>query len=373
MSISTEFFDVIVAGAGPAGSACATFLGRAGLRVLLVDRGISRPWQPAEILAPATVQLLRCHDLLEVAIDDRYGVCRGVYGLWQNDPAFVDYELLACDAGVAVNRRVFDDKLVELATTAGVRRLTDASLDRAVRDKGGAWVVTVTTANGPISIRASVIVDAGGRIGRDVSSPSSKRRYFDGLLAMACPIRLPRSRYQIMLLEADVQGWWYCTSDAEGDGAAVYLSDSDLIPRSPRDRDAFFRARFLASRLIRNKLFTLPDVLDLRIIDARTSRRTPFRTDASVAIGDAAYAVDPLSGGGIRRAVETALHASEAVEGFLAGDSGAFDRYDDWAESDFARCLSDKTGVYTNAAESLLGRSFWRRRVSPALSLPLFA
>jgi len=362
MAIQNESFDVIVAGAGPAGSACATFLGRAGLRVLLVDRGHSG-WQPVEILAPATFQFLRRHDLLEAATDESYGFCRGVHGLWRSEPAFVDYELFACDAGVAVNRRIFDEKLITLATAAGVQRVTHTSLDRAVKKENRAWSATLKTTKGLITANAAVIVDAAGRAGGGVSPHSSKRQYFDGLVAMACAIRLPPSLCRIMLLEAEAQGWWYCTCDERGDGAAVFLSDADLLPRAQRDRDAFFRARFAASRLIRTKLPALTDALDLRVIDARTSRRTRFCIDASVAIGDAAYAIDPLSGGGIRRAMETALHSSEAVKAFLlAGDGDAFNRYDTWAESDFERCLRDKVGIYADANASLLAGPFWQRR-----------
>jgi flavin-dependent dehydrogenase len=81
-------------------------------------------------------------------------------------------------------------------------------------------------------------------------------------------------------------------------------------------------------------------------------------------VGDAAYSVDPLSGGGIRRAVETALEASDAIAAFFADDSQAFDRYDRWAASDFERWLSDKNGVHASAAPELLVHPFWHRRIS---------
>ena len=96
--------DVIVAGAGPAGSTCATLLGRAGLRVLLADGRGSGRWQPVEILAPATVQMLRTHRLCTATADRGYGVCRGVLGQWHRERAFLDYQLFACDSGLAVTR-----------------------------------------------------------------------------------------------------------------------------------------------------------------------------------------------------------------------------------------------------------------------------
>ncbi len=94
--------DVIIVGAGPAGCACAAFLSRAGRAVLLIDRTSSR-WKPVEVLAPATVQLLRYHRLIDFDVTQKYGVCRGVHGLWDRQPGFFDYQLFACDAGVAVD------------------------------------------------------------------------------------------------------------------------------------------------------------------------------------------------------------------------------------------------------------------------------
>jgi 3-(3-hydroxy-phenyl)propionate hydroxylase len=50
--------NVVVVGAGPAGSTCATLLAKAGIDVLLVEAGDFSQLRPAEVLAPVTVRLL---------------------------------------------------------------------------------------------------------------------------------------------------------------------------------------------------------------------------------------------------------------------------------------------------------------------------
>src|SRR6185436_20462814 len=81
-------------------------------------------------------------------------------------------------------------------------------------------------------------------------------------------------------------------------------------------------------------------------------------------IGDAAYAVDPLSGSGIRRAVESALAASDAVHAFLVtGDALTLERYDGWATAEFQRWHRDKDGVYAEASDDLHDHPFWKRRI----------
>jgi flavin-dependent dehydrogenase len=358
--------DVIVVGAGPAGCACATFLSRAGHEVLLLERSSSSRWKPAEVLAPATVRLLRSHRLIDSDLTQKYGVCRGVHGLWDRHPGFFDYQLFACNAGVAVDRSVFDRELLGAAVAAGTHFLPVSVVHRAVAARDDSWTLELTRAeSGTMTVSAPVLIQAGGRAASTLGPEPIDRRYFDRLIAMACRMDLPPSPVQIMLLEADTEGWWYSSCDAGGHGAAVYLSDADLLPRSPQERTTFFRRKFASSRLLRQHLPPLPNVLDLRVIDARTSRVTHFCTRASLSIGDAAYAVDPLSGSGVRRAVESAVAASEAVAAFLVtGDPRALNRYDAWAHAEFQRWLRDKDGVYAEASDDLHSYSFWKRRIA---------
>jgi flavin-dependent dehydrogenase len=358
--------DVIVVGGGPAGSACATFLARARLQVLLVDRSVSDRWQPVEVLAPGTVQLLRHHRLFEADAARGYGVCRGVHGLWGREPAFLDYQLFACDAGTAVDRVVFDRELLAGATAAGAHIVTETLVERALQSPDGDWIVSLVAADGrKTTARAALVVEAGGRAARSLAPSTAERSYVDRLIGIACRLTLEPSPIQIMLLEADVDGWWYSSCDGRGHGAAVYLSDADLVPRTPHERASFFRSKFASSRLVRQHLPALPDVPDLHVIDARTSRRTHFCSPASLAIGDAAYGVDPLSGSGIRRAVESARTASIAADAFLAArDARALASYSEWAAAEFDKWRRDKNDVYAEARPELHGHPFWKRRLT---------
>src|SRR2546425_9169607 len=74
-------YDVIVAGAGPAGSATARDTARAGLRVLLLEehREVGRPVQCSGFVSPRTL------DLAGVAPADV--VLEAVRGAWVHGPA----------------------------------------------------------------------------------------------------------------------------------------------------------------------------------------------------------------------------------------------------------------------------------------------
>src|SRR5215475_13010197 len=69
---SDQVYDVAIVGAGPAGAAMATYLARAGRRVVVVDRAIFPRDKPcAEYLSPAAEPILR-----ELGVLDRFDVTR---------------------------------------------------------------------------------------------------------------------------------------------------------------------------------------------------------------------------------------------------------------------------------------------------------
>jgi 2-polyprenyl-6-methoxyphenol hydroxylase-like FAD-dependent oxidoreductase len=352
--------DVIITGGGPAGSACATFLARRGVRVLLLTFA-ARRWRPVEILSPATIRLLRHHRLSIPRALDGAATCRGVEGWWDDEVGFFDYEIYACGAGIAVPRAALDTALLADARAAGATVVVeDARIVATDREANGTWSVTIGGSRRATSAR--LLIEAVGRGGRNLADTSA-RRHLDRLIAFACRMQLEPATCQIMLLEASTDGWWYSSCDARGDGAAVLLTDRDLLPLAPEERERHFRRAFGATRLLRARLPGLPERLELHGIDARTSRRERFSGPASLCIGDAAYSIDPLSGAGIQRAIETAAQAAVAAEGFVhAGDATSLADYASWAETDFARWFATKTSVYATADPRLFGETFWSRR-----------
>src|SRR5215210_769897 len=61
--------DAVVVGAGPAGCAAATVLGRAGRRVLLVDRGgVPRPRLCTHALMPSAIPVLQELGVLDAVL-----------------------------------------------------------------------------------------------------------------------------------------------------------------------------------------------------------------------------------------------------------------------------------------------------------------
>src|SRR5580765_813011 len=100
-------YDVIVCGAGPAGSIAATVLARGGARVLMLDRArFPRPKLCGDTINPGAVAILRRLDLVRLvetqAIDVRGMIVTGERGV------SVRCEYADGVRGLAIARRELD-------------------------------------------------------------------------------------------------------------------------------------------------------------------------------------------------------------------------------------------------------------------------
>jgi flavin-dependent dehydrogenase len=351
--------DVVVVGAGPAGSACATFLARSGCRVLLVDDGNAGGFRPPEILSPQTRRLLREHDLATPESLRSSVICHGVEGCWGGDVDYFDYALMACEPALAVDRTEFDAMLVDGALAAGAEQCSGKLLGAACSTEG--WVATVSQAGQYRTVEALVLVDAVGRSRKPISYPT-RRLYFDTLCGLALPLQCTPQHCTTMALEAGSNGWWYLSLDGSGKGAVVYMTDTDLLPTGSARREEAFRRELAATRLMASRAGPLPGKLELIGLDARTSRRQTLEVPRGFAVGDAAYGVDPLSGAGIQRSIDTAARAADNAIRYMSGDTHTPGAYARWADEDFGRWLWRKNLVYADAKNDQNRGAFWSRR-----------
>lgn len=158
--------DVVISGAGPAGSFAATQLARAGVRVLLVDRArFPRDKLCGDTLNPGAMALLRAQGLGDeierqglpidgMVVTSGTGVrVQGVYG--------------AGMVGRAIRRRELDALLLEGAVAAGADVLDDTTVVGPLQDAGpGARVVGLrvrSRTGGTLSLPGRVTLAADGR------------------------------------------------------------------------------------------------------------------------------------------------------------------------------------------------------------------
>ncbi len=163
--------DVIVVGAGPAGSATAFFLASRGVDVLLLDRAaFPRDKICSEYLSPQASRILQAMGALEKV--EAAGAAR-LSGMMVRAPSGLSFRGRFVgehgfrgfrDDGLALRRTILDPLLLERARIAGARvreqaRVVDVTRDHAGRATG---VVAADAAGERTSLRAKLVVGADG-------------------------------------------------------------------------------------------------------------------------------------------------------------------------------------------------------------------
>lgn len=315
--------DVTIVGAGPAGSIAALVLARHGLRVRLVDRAhFPRPKLCGDTLNPGALALLA--PLVDVAPLRAVGLPIG--GMRLSGPGGVQVvgRYPAGVTGLSVTRAHLDAWLVRHASAAGAT-LEDGVLVRGphLRDDGVAGVA-MATASGPRVHPSRLVIAADGRA-------STMARACGGAQTPATPRRWALGAYAHDVDGVDpaygemhVRGGHYLgiAPVAGGltnvclvlprDRASAAVADPWAAIRRAIDAEPLLRGRFERARLASPPVVLGPMALDV-----------PRSGMAGLLLaGDASGFVDPMTGDGLRLAIEGALIAAgvaiEVIEGRLA-------------------------------------------------------
>ncbi len=312
------FPDVLIAGAGPAGSLTALLLARAGVRVRMVDRAaFPRDKLCGDTVNPGAMAILRRHGLAEVVEAGSVPV----NGMIVTGERGVRIEGDYGDAivGRALSRRALDVLLVEAAVGAG------AAFEPRVQVRGP-WVDDHGRVGG---------LRLAGRDGRDeiVRAPltigaEGRRSALGAALGLTWHPRAPR-RWALGAYFTDVAGLTRCGEMHIRRGHYIGVAPLGggvtnaclVLPQGARPAWAFretaallertLRAdALLAARFAHARRVSPPVLLGPLAVDARAAGAPGL-----LLAGDAAGFIDPMTGDGLRFAFRGAeLAAQVAIE-----------------------------------------------------------
>ncbi|CAN5256171.1 geranylgeranyl reductase family protein [soil metagenome] len=311
-----ERFDVLVVGAGPAGSAAAIRLAAGGARVLLADRARFPRDKPcgggltgrALRHAPCDVSPVVEHVVDRFVLRAGY---RGQVARRSKTPVIL-----------MTQRRRLDAYLVERATAAGADFRDDAAVSEIVVELGG-----VSATVGGSRVEASYLVGADGANGVVARSTGLGEGIRPGVALegnVAWGDLAPAAYRGTAWVELGVvpggYGWVFPKGDHANLGVGGWLDEG------PRLRSHLARL----ARVHGLDPDALTDVRGHRLPMRRPTSRSAH--GRALLVGDAAGLVDPLSGDGIYEAFVAARLATEAVlrgrpEEYEAALAAALDRH----------------------------------------------
>lgn len=349
-------WDVVIAGAGPAGSVAALVLARAGRRVLLLESGATEERKVGESLPGAARPLLRDLGLLPLVEGGGHALSYGNLSAWGSG------ELIAVDfirdpngPGWHLNRAKFDAGLREAAVAAGAVQMCGRA-GGAVRD-GEGWRIT----SGGETISARWMVDATGRRATLARSVGAIRRRDPHLVALyTWAVSGTSNGDSRTLVESAPDGWWYTSLLPDGTRmVALHVDAGEAAPilRAPGAWEDLLSRTIHVRRMLGDAVFPAP----LRATEACGARLDRFAGEGWLAVGDAALSFDPLSSQGIFNALYAGLRGGRAIDAALSGAPGAIASYTARLEQIRAAYLGHHDLFYRSEGR-WTERPFWRRR-----------
>jgi len=380
--VSPQCCDVLVAGAGPAGSAAAALFARAGYDVRLLDRAVFPRFKPCgDFLSPECNRILERLGLEEAVGRAGARRLRGLLVSTHGEPPLrADFDPGECAFGYCLERARLDVLLVEAARAAGATVLEGWSVEGL-----GQSVVRVKTPEGVSSAcRARLVIGAGGKrcpIARDLGV--QRRPSGDGRIDFLC--HWEAADVERAYCEMHVAGPGYTGLAAAGPDI---LNVNTVVPRSwlrrwSQGRDGIggdsgpqaSRGGTLRTGIYRGLLEGSPAIL--RALAGGRPRYAPVASDVSplsttrasadgvLLVGDAALFIDPFTGQGIYLALRSAELAFEVGSVALAAGDIRAERladYDRMRDREFAPKV-----LLSRILQVILYRPWLARRVAGAL------
>lgn len=317
MSNNVQLFDVIITGAGPAGSTCAIALEKSGLKVALIDKDtFPRDKICGDAVSSVTKRVLRqINPNLETQLLD-FAPKVNITHAKLHGPTFKNLEIEFSKVGHCIKRIDFDNWLFNQAKQN--QHATIYQQTKVKHIESNTNNVTVTLDNGN-KLEAKVVVGCDGAqsiVAKKLAKFKVDRKHYSGAVRQYYKnIKgLSGNSLEVYFLKGYLPGyfWIFPLSNSEANVGFGMLSDTiakqkidlkqslhDIIHRIPQVYERFKDATPLEDV----KGFGLP----------LGSKKYQISGHRFMLCGDAASLIDPFSGEGIETAMESGKFAAEQI------------------------------------------------------------
>jgi len=339
--------DVLIVGAGPAGSSCAWRLKDSGLDVATLDKQIfprdkvCGGWITPRVLTSLDIQPAEygCGRVLQPITGFRIGCIGGA------SPSETDY---GQPVSYGIRRREFDDFLLKRCRAKVYQGVSLSRLQRT----GNGWIANE-------NLQARLVVGAGGhfcpvarlfqsRRAETVIAAQETEFVMDARQQAECPVQ---GAVPELYFCPDMKGYGWCFRKGNVLNIGLGRADSHRLPEHVRDF-----LRFLSNKA--GVTLPIPALRGHAYLLYGTSPR-PIVGNGYLLTGDSAGLAYPQSGEGILPAIESGLLAAETI--LAAAGNYAQSQLAPYGEQ-IARRFGDTRGHWATA----IGRSLPSRLLEEA-------
>jgi digeranylgeranylglycerophospholipid reductase len=308
-------FDVIVVGAGPAGSLAAKSAAEHGARVLMLekDRDVGLPVRCAEGVGEIGLRAAIGE------IKSRW-ICQKIHGVQLVAP---DQQMVTMEGnqmGFVLNRKVFDYDLAQMAADAGVIIRTKTFLNVLLFENNQVAGVRYLSLGQEYQVRTSVVIGADGvesRVGRwaGLRQHFSMEDIETCAQVTAAHIDTLDPKYCYFYFGHTIAPGGYAWAFSKGGGVfniGLGIGGDHAGPYSAMEYlQQFLEKNFPKAALLTTVVGSVPSAPELKQMVG----------NGVMLVGDAAHQANPVTGGGIVRAMLAGSIAGRiAAESIKIGD-----------------------------------------------------
>lgn len=359
--------DVLVVGAGPAGSAAAARAARAGLRCVIVEAEAFPRFHIGESLLPLGEAVFRQLGVAERLHAAGFVRKRGAQLRTPDGEHTVLFDFQTAKHvdppyALQVPRAQFDALLLDHALACGAERLAGRAID--LRDAPDGVEVDVATADGVTTLRAKALVDASGRAGfvarrhgvrvaDEELRKASVYAHFRGV-----PVDAGERAGDTRIVALPDLGWMWFIPLPDGVMSVGAVLDLDTWRgRTKGDPARLFADAAATSPYASRLLAAAERVGDFHVESGFSYRASAYCGERWFLAGDAGSFLDPIFSTGVQMALRSGIEAADAaaavVRRGVEGSAGARARFDRTLQARYRFVRRFVTGFYDPATRDI--------------------
>ena len=323
--------DVVIIGAGPAGSVAAAMIAKSGLSVEVLERTHFPRFSIGESLLPQAMEWLEESDLLRDVVEAGFQHKNGAMFSWGDAQESFDFRVKTA-AGwgntYQVRRDKFDDILARGAEKKGARILFGQTVV-AMRPDPVRPSVTVRDEHGAErEISTRFILDASG-FGRvlarllDLESPTafpSRMSIFTHVEDRISPEVYDRNKILITINSGNTEIWYWLIPLADSLCSMGVVGRPEHLARYGKTKEEQLNALVDETGLMSKLLQGSHRIRDVGEISGYSCKVSSLHGDGYALLGNAGEFLDPVFSSGVTIALKSASLASKLVVRQLAGE-----------------------------------------------------
>lgn len=319
--------DVIIIGGGPAGATLGSYLSRAGIKNIILDKALHPRPHVGESLVTATTRVFNDIDFLQTMEDE--GFIHKYGASWHPTEKIGEFAIefrefpqegIDQDYTYHVDRSKFDMLLLQHAAKQGSTVCEGVGVKKVLFENGQATGVLASIGAREFPLEARLVVDASGRdtlLGRQLNL-KKKDPIFDQYAVHAWYEGVNRSTcgtedfIHIYFLKAQ-RGWaWQIPITEEITSMGVVL-EKEVFKNSKDGVENYFQSHVNSNPNLAQAMNGARRINEFKREGDYSYSMSKFCGDGWLLLGDAARFVDPIFSSGVSVAIYSARFAQHCI------------------------------------------------------------